>query len=230
MRLMSRTAIQAAVAALGAVAFLAGGIPSPASASRPCQLAKSRTIASSPHARVFQRGGVTYGCLYSSNRRVVLGSYENTIASKIQQYEVRLSGRYVAFGESRLGKEYIGFFVRVFDLRRGKSVSFSETGPATQRAKDLSLGNAFGIGPAVSIRLRATGQVAWIARAQYFDGLPLYEVRKRDGPRSTRLATGDDIDPGSLALRGNRLTWRQAGQQSTSTLGPRPRAHTTVGR
>lgn len=223
MRLMSRIAIHAATVALAGF-LIAGCLPSAAGASHTCQSAKSRTIASSAHARVFQRDGVTYGCMYSSNRRVVLGGYENTSTSKVQQYEIRLAGRYVAFGESRLGKEYIGFFVRVFDLCRGKSVSFSETGPATQRAKDMSLGNAFGIGPALSLRLRATGQVAWIARAQYRDGPPLYEVRKREGPRLTRLAAGNDIDPASLALRGNRLTWRQAGRQSTSRLGSEPRA------
>lgn len=222
MRLTSPAAITFAAAALGALTLLVSGRPSAADATRPCQLKSSKTIASSPHARVFQRSGVTYGCLYSSNRRVVLGGYENTVASKIQQYEIRLAGRYVAFGETALGKEYIGYFVRVFDLRRGKSVSLSETGPATQRAKDESFGNAFGIGPAVSLRLRATGQVAWIARARYADARPQFEVRKREGRTRTRLASGDDVDPASLALRGNRLTWRQGGQQGTATLGPSP--------
>lgn len=118
------------------LAALPGGTVTADGAPASCRFAGARTIASSALARVVQRSGVTYGCMYSVNRRVVLGTYENTASSTIEQRNVRLAGRYVAFGETKIGKEYIGFIVRVFDLRSGKPVSLSETGPPTQRAKD----------------------------------------------------------------------------------------------
>lgn len=206
------------------LAALPGGTVTADGAPASCRFAGARTIASSALARVVQRSGVTYGCMYSVNRRVVLGTYENTASSTIEQRNVRLAGRYVAFGETKIGKEYIGFIVRVFDLRSGKPVSLSETGPPTQRAKDETFGNAFGVGPTVSIRLRATGDVAWLAQVQYTDSDTRYEIRKREGRRTTLLSRAVGIHPGSLGLVGSRLSWREAGRRRHATLGPTPRS------
>lgn len=102
------------------VAVLSVGTVTAAGAPTSCRFAGARTVASSPVARVVQHNGVTYGCLYSVNRHVVLGAYESTVSSTIEQRNWRLAGRYVAFGETAIGKEYLGFIVRVFDLRSGK--------------------------------------------------------------------------------------------------------------
>lgn len=206
------------------VVVLPGGTVTADGAPASCRFAGARTIASSASARVVQRSGVTYGCMYSVNRRVVLGAYERTQSSTIEQRNLRLAGRYVAFGETAIGKEYIGFIVRVFDLRSGKPVSLSETGAPTQRAKDETFGNAFGVGPTVSVRLRATGDVAWLARVQYTEADPRYEIRKREGQRTTLLSRGVGIDPASLGLVGSRLSWREAGRRRHVMLGPTPRA------
>lgn len=210
-------------AGLALTVLLIAGVPEATSAGHRCQMTGSKTIASSSLARVFQRRGLTYGCLYSLGRRYLLTSDKHSGPDTIEQYAIRLSGRYVAYGETKIGKEYRGFFVNVHDLRSGMD-SVNETGKAPKQALDATLGNAFGIGPAVSVRLRATGDVAWIARAQYPGVHPQFELRKREGRKRTLLARGDDIDPASLRLRGDRLTWRMGGMQARATLGPRPRS------
>lgn len=216
--------ITAAVLAVGLL--LGAGTPAADGAEHRCQMAGSTTVASSSLARVFQRHGVIYGCLRSVGRRFVLTRYKHSGANTIEQYEFRLSGRYVAYGETKIGKEYRGYFVYVHDLRNGRQ-SVNETGATPKQALDVTFGNAFGIGPAVSVRLRASGEVAWIARAQYPDAEPQYEVRKREGRKRTLLARANDIDPKSLRLRGDRLTWRQGTMLARATLGQRPRGRSS---
>lgn len=62
-----------------------------------CKLTHSRTVAKTTAARVVRKNGRTYGCLYSTNRRVRLGTYSSDEFGKQGQRNVRLAGRYVAF-------------------------------------------------------------------------------------------------------------------------------------
>jgi hypothetical protein len=205
-----------AIEAACVVSLLAAFAPGSAVAA-PARLAcaeqHGRTIASNKSARVYQNNGKTFGCLYSSNRRVQLGTYGSALGETVGQRNVQLAGRFVAYEEYTEARRLLLYAVRVVDLRLRKRVSVSPTG----RTLDFAyLG--YGIGPTTMIRLRSTGQVAWIVRDITLR-TPRYEVHKHDG-RDQLLAAGDDIDPVSLGLIGRTLSWIQAGRRLRATLGP----------
>lgn len=190
-----------------------------------CQLKGSRTVVQNAHTRIYRRDGDTFGCLRTRNKRYKLGAYRRDDFLFAGQRNLRLAGRYVAYEDFQEGKDGLQYHVVVLDLRTGRRKHDVATGPTP--ADTGVVGFAYGIGPTSAIRLRATGAVAWIARNRYADS-PLYEVRKRDTYRSRGangdlgtelLAQGPDIDPASLGLRRNILSWNQGGQRRSATLG-----------
>jgi hypothetical protein len=191
-----------------------------------CQLKGSRTVVRDAHARIYQRAGDTFGCLYSRGHRYKVGGYSRDDSGVVAQRNVRIAGAYVAFESYSEGKD--GLQYHVINLRTGREVQDVATGPTPG---DTGVqGFVFGIGHTTTLQLRATGAVAWIASNRYTPS-PQYEVRKRDtnsargpdGDRGTKLlATGPDIDPKSLRLRRTTLIWSQDGQPRASALG-RPR-------
>jgi hypothetical protein len=75
--------------------------------------------------------------------------------------------------------------------------------------------SVIGVGPAVAIVAKPDGAVAWIAET----GEPTeYQVHAVDSSGSRTLASGKDIDSGSLALAGNTLYWTQNGQATSAPL------------
>jgi hypothetical protein len=191
----------------------------------PCELKGSRSVVHTDHARIYQRAGDTFGCLYSRNRRYKIGDYAHDDYGVLGQRNVRLAGRYVAFEDYSEGKDGLQYHVVVIDLRDGRRVHDVATGPTP--ADTGVQGFAFGIGPTTRLQLRATGAVAWIARNRYSADVE-YEVRKRDtnsargsdGDLGTKLlARGANIAPTSLRLRRSTLTWIQDGQPETARLG-----------
>lgn len=190
--------------------------------TRGCALNGARVIVSSDSARVLRRFGETFGCLYSSGRIVGLGAYRDSEFSTNYQRNIRLAGRYAALSQTTLGKGLLQYDVKVFDLRTGRPSSITETGNAPAEAQLQTDGSAFGIGPTTDIVLRATGDVAWIAKDVYTQGPARYEVRRRGRRRSVLLAEGTDVAPASLQLQGRTLSWRQAGRTRQATLGPAP--------
>ena len=140
------------------------------------------------------------------------------------QRNLRAAGRYVALGQAILGKGRLSYNVNVFDLRRARRLStVTPTGVTTPAARSQTHGDAYGIGPTTNIELRATGQVAWIAKDVYTPGPPRYEIHKREGARTTRLAAGRRYRP-RVACPPRRSPHvapsRPAGK---TTLGPAPR-------
>jgi len=201
-----------------AAAVAAAGAPA-------CQLKASRTIAHNDHARIYQRSGDTFGCLYSGNRPYKISGYRPRDDFGVAgQRNICLAGRYVAFEDFLEGQD-MQYAIVVFDLISGREIHRVATGPTPP---DTGVqGFAYGIGPTTTVQLRATGAVAWIARNRYAPQ-PQYEVRKRDtnsargsnGDLGTKLlAQGPNIAPASLRLRRTTLTWIDSGDPRTAKLG-----------
>jgi hypothetical protein len=91
--------------------------------------------------------------------------------------------------------------VMVEDLSNGKR-AFAD-------GSDLEVANV------TSLVLRAKGSVAWIQTSfsKVGESLRGFTVAKAEhGQPAVVLASGEDIDPGSLALAGKRLYWTKARQ------------------
>jgi hypothetical protein len=99
--------------------------------------------------------------------------------------------------------------VVVRDLRTGRPLRKVPTGTAPRAEED------FGIGPTTMIVVKSDGSVAWIVRP-VAEGA--YQVHAADNTGSKLLASGQDIDPLSLVLTGNTLTWKQGGTTYSATL------------
>jgi hypothetical protein len=198
-----------------ATVLLVNGIAQGEVTSSRCLSTGSRTLATTNLARIYKKNGKTFGCLYSVNRRLQIGTYGSNIVAMGGQRNVRVAGRFVAFEQFATGKDLALYTVKVYDLRTRRPVIEVGTGK-TPPIADFEAG----IGPTTRLRLRPTGQVAWIARDLTVSP-PRYEVHTH-GRNDHVLASGADIEPASLGLIGNRLSWKQAGKRYHTTLGPVP--------
>lgn len=188
-----------------------------------CKMAGAQTVAATATARAFTKGDSLYGCLYSAPRLQRLTGFGTTDLERAVIANVTINGRFVAWGRSVAGKGGYDDHVTVYDLRRRRVASFSTTGAPPPSSIGATVeGEVRGVGPTTAIRLRATGHVAWIAQDRFTPGPPRYEVHKREGASRTLLAQGTDVEPRSLGLSSNVLSWRQAGVRHRATLGPRP--------
>jgi hypothetical protein len=103
--------------------------------------------------------------------------------------------------------------VLVRDLRTGKWIHRASTGVARQS-------RFHGVGPVGALVVKADGSVAWIAEVAGLSGrAPAeYEVHALDRSGSRLLASGTDIEPDSLTLKGSTLSWKQHEQQFSTSL------------
>jgi hypothetical protein len=107
------------------------------------------------------------------------------------------------------GDEYnTEWSVVVRDLRTGRVEHEVPTG--TQATPNP---HHVGVGPVTAIVVKADGAVAWIAEGE--DGP---EVHALDKTGSRVLATGEDIKPHALGLKGSELYWSQGGKWMTASL------------
>jgi hypothetical protein len=189
-----------------ALAGASAGSPATASAAS-CALAGSRTVRSTPFARVYyNRGRRPYSCYRLTGRRTVLDSQVD---------------RFYAPGDAKLGllriaKRVLGYtwidpgipavYVHSVDMR---------TGRFKHRTKIESLTVFDPSAVAVTgIVVNPQGSLAWIQRVEGFYSVRRFDRRGRvalGGPDTTARIT-------SLRLRGTRLTWRRAGRLRSSTL------------
>ncbi len=111
----------------------------------------------------------------------------------------------------------------VRNLRTGRLLHRVPTG---QRPGNAS-GSYVGLGPAVRVVVKADGAVAWTVRNDLLweeafragrDEMFSYEVRAIDHGKERLLASGPDLQPGSLSLHGSRLEWVQGGKRSYAPL------------
>ncbi len=207
----------------------------PAQARHPertkCTARGAHTIIATETGRIFStaRRGETqariYGCLYSQNRRYFLGEDGDCDPGPVVG-KLILIGRYVGFAETHCNIDQGEDAVVVRDLRTGRekwraaTATGTEDGAASTEVTDLVMSR--------------TGSVAWIANWDANSGgmeTPHpnddRQVRKLEpgAPEGgTLLASGLDIEPGSLGLSSRTrggfswLYWQKGSATQTGKL------------
>lgn len=208
-------ALLAALAALGLAAASASATTIATRGGRAtCRRAGSRTLASSPTARIYAVTGAddgeygapvtVYGCLRRRDRRrVVLQRFSSTRAVTVVGR--RLAGRYAALAES------------VTDVACSKYMGAApECTTARLASFDLTTGRvrALGSAPVAAFALTPQGWLAWVAKP---DPLGLADVVARDSRGVRRLDRGA-VDPASLSSAGSVVSWVRDGVEQTAAL------------
>jgi hypothetical protein len=183
------------------------------------QLGRFRLVSVDLQAQVYARrheGDISFsGCSFGRHRSYLLGRQgEGTSSGTNGVSHFVLAGPLVAFERFSIIPEVIPpglseWFVEVVDLRNGHTVHRVPTGAPVTPSSTYS-----GVGPVVSLVLKADGAVAWIAQDfERSKGAPYYDVEAADrGGGGRLLAAGANIDPNSLALAGKTLYWTESGR------------------
>jgi len=189
-----------------------------------CAPKHAKVLASNAQAQVYGRINEVgylriFGCARGRKRSYVLGEtpYFTSVGGQGIDHET-LAGTMVAYeeilaGEMPEGEGRASWLVLVRDLRTGRWVHRAFTGVARQ-SRDK------GFGPLVALVLKSSGSVAWIAEngdASGFEPLA-YEVHALDRHGDRLLASGTDIAPHSLTLKGSALGWMQHEQLFSTVL------------
>ncbi len=160
-----------------------------------------------------------FGCARGRKRSYVLGETPNftSVGGQGIDHEI-LAGTMVAYeeisaGEMPEGEGRASWLVLVRDLRNGRWVHRAFTGVARKPKNE-------GVGPLSALVLKSDGSVAWIAKVGDLSGYvpPEYEVHALDKRGSRLLASGTDIAPSSLTLKGSALSWMQHEQLFSTVL------------
>jgi hypothetical protein len=119
------------------------------------------------------------------------------------------------------------WLIRVRDLATGSFLRSVPTGPVPKSFTDDNGYHPIGAGPAVRVVATPNGSVAWtvanVVRQVEQERLGLdvpisYELRRVGAQGEQVLASGIDLDPHSLTMRGSRLEWVQGGSRKSATL------------
>ncbi len=161
------------------------------------------------------------GCVYGRRHQFFVGpapsgSGSSGASSSIKQMvgtlvAVALTGYSTVYGSESDS-------VSVIDLRTGRRIHQSWTGPPEPTR---STGyEDYGAGPAESLVLRANGDVAWIAATPAFrvTSAGRYQVYTLEATGRRMIASGNEIDPLSLALADATIYWTQAGKPFSAPL------------
>jgi hypothetical protein len=201
---MRTRALLASSLAAGAMA-VAAGAPA-ASAAPSCAVVGSRTVRSTPFARVYSdRSGRPFSCYRLTGRRTALDSQVDRFYSPGDAHLglVRITNR--VLGYTWIDPGIPAVYVHSVDMRTGRFKRRTKIEPLV--VIDPS---------AVSVPqlvVAGTGSIAWIQRLEGFYTAWRYDRRGRrriGGPTASRIA--------SLRRRGSRLTWRQAGRLRSSSF------------
>jgi hypothetical protein len=189
-----------------AVAAASAGAPAPASAAS-CALAGSRTVKSTPFARVYyNRARRPFSCYRLTGRRTALDSQVDRFYTPgdAKLGLLRITGRMLGYTWIDPGVPAV--FVHSVDMRTGRFKHRTKVEPLI--VIDPS---------AVAVRqlvVNARGSLAWIQRVEGF-----YSVWRFDRHGRRRLSGGDTTRRiASLRRRGARVTWRQAGRLRSASL------------
>ena len=191
-----------------------------------CAPRHARIIVSNTQVQVYEgpdrnREGLPaiYGCARSRHRSYVLGEpplfsssggggmRDETLAGTMVAYEE------ITANELPEGEGTATYLVLVRNLQNGRWVHRAFTGVARESRYK-------GVGPLTALVLKPDGSVAWIASVAGLSGyVPAeYEVHALDKSGSRLLASGTEIDPHSLALKGSALSWTEHEQLFSTTL------------
>ena len=134
---------------------------------------------------------------------------------------VQMLGTLVALeGETNIPEEgEEANYVQVINLRTGHTLRESGTGPPDESHQHLSYG-MFDAGPAASLVLRPNGDLAWITDTPKFrvTSAGEHQVYTLEGSERHMIASGNDIEPLSLALAGDTIYWTQDGKPVSAPL------------
>jgi hypothetical protein len=218
--------------AISLALIASAGLIAPGSAAgsqtRACGLRHSHTVLANRDARVYERYGYVYACLYRFGRRVPIADFiGNSITGSGGQRNYRFAGRYIAFEDFYVGKMLGRFDVLVYDLGNSRLVHDAQTGNPPPDASSQVQGTALGLGPTTALLLEPDGSVAWIARDIWstapgypsYSPVPEYEVRVADRQGNLRFDAGPAIDPGTLQSQDGLLKWINGGKTRTAPFG-----------
>jgi hypothetical protein len=191
-----------------------------AARQRRCAPRRSRTVAATAGARVFElANNEMYACRYNRPRRVFVGTTDDCSDDSIGRDHV-LAGRYVAYVSQECRVTTDDETVLVYDLNTGRRLhaGAAATGESTQPA--------FRQGALVrGMVMNSKGSVAWIG---VYDGdgqpdtvaaeLQVWRADRVTGLNGELIDQGADIDPGSLALAGDTVYWRDGPTAQSATL------------
>ena len=224
-----------AVAVLGLGWISSGGVSASKDRAERCRPKGSITILQNRVGRVFADEPVapsedrklytTYQCAFDTGRVIEVDDpFEDVFAYRPPAMD--LAGRLLAYAidsNSIDGPSNTSIIVR--DLSQGPR--FDDTVlDVSAKTSETQLAPKIG-----SLVANPGGGVAWIScpQAPRVDGTrgptclrpghPDHVFKVDSGTKRRRLlSSGSDIDPGSLRLRGSRLTWRQGGRTRSATL------------
>lgn len=201
-------ALVAAAVALASCGSSAANSSSTAAAA--CGPAGARTLAASGVARVYVAGKTAYGCSIHGSKPYRLGQRATCLGAP-RVDPVQVSGELAAYGLEQCGVDTGSTQVvlrRLTDGRRLRSAP-ATTSPGVESYQSVG-----------SLVLKSDGAVAWIG-----DGSSIVrhahkiEVYKADSHGSVRLIdAGAAVAPGSLRLRGSKLTWMHGSARRAATL------------
>ena len=175
----------------------------------PCAAPNSTTLTRNAVARVYWRIGRVVGCHIESGRRTFLG---NRFLDNFEYYgggAVALGGVFASIDEGYSGRGGATADLYLTNL---------ETGAVVRRWKCCFQEGDFGVR---SVVVSPTGAMAWTnsRRARSLTGM---QVRKSDADGEAILLDADEnynaIDPASLRLNGNTLTWTHSGETRSADL------------
>lgn len=180
-----------------------------------CETARTTTLARNAQVRVYRlRANRVFACHLRSRRANFLGFSGQDDASDVQSLqELRLAGRYVAFGDQFGCERYYGDCggsVKVIDVRTGKRKHLLTV-------EDLRLaGEPPSQVPELwDLALQPNGSAALIIGPTEAREL---EVWKLDSQGNVRLDHGPDVERGSLAASRRWVYWRRGGNSFSAAL------------
>ena len=183
-------------AALASLPLLA---PAPAGAAD-CSYAGSRTVLSTPFARVYYTaGGRPYSCYRITGRRVALDLHADRFYAPrdARLGLLRISGRILGYTWIDPGLPAV--YVRSVDMRLARYRRRAVVEPAVSAEPSAVR--------VTDLVVRRTGAIAWVQQLE-----DETSVWRMDGRGRRRLDAGAGIDPRSLrTVAGGRLTWRRDG-------------------
>lgn len=225
-RPIARVALGAACALLLAASF-ASSAPAIGVSSSKCQPVGSKTLVRDAHARVYSlptRGSDferdpesvrVFGCLFGTGRSSLLGKtiegLINGSAGTINAEALAVATPFAAYSTTRLGIDFNDVSVEVRNLRTGAVFTVQRPIPVF-RVEQVSL--------VTDIVVTSTGTAAWIGQGRSLagGGRRTTVSLAPPGQTATLLDEGSSVDPHSLGLHGNQLTWLSEGMLRSAEM------------
>lgn len=217
-RFTRRTKYVLSVAAACSGLWLGSVSNSVASGSRQCGSSKGRNIDATSRARLYERGGVLYGCAFKERKVIVLGRRAEDPCDSSSGCSglrlPRLAGKWAAYDRATATRYVESTRIEVRSLTSGKVRHRWEAGYT-----DASVTVA---AATTDLVLTERGSIAWITGISRPDNIGGFsstqEVRKSDGGGSGVVDSGADVAEGSLRLCGSAISWIRAGERRTAPL------------